>query len=340
MRVDYENNFAELMRNREHMAALSAQCDHLRGLVFCNLPNSGIDDHESCAANADDLATYKELEQCIEHLQSQMQRKADQVYALYDRNVTLQSALAEANDQNEVLRQEKHLLRACEESASKCQHAIAAQDIPRYIKQMTDNHEFEVQKLTFKVNELEKQDSEHIGNIMQEELQVAELRSKNDMLVKTIGDATVINEELIAQLRERAFGSHREAAEAYYSNKLDAKQTMIDEACKQIGELKYINNELELQIDINEWTVRHWQQKHRGIDIQNTRNAGIVKAMEKRYAADLAVRPLDIDLRNYNEDFSDDDVQLLAQVDERMYRLVGMEVTKAGAVGQYDDSMF
>lgn len=327
------------MNNREQMAAVHFQNNHLRGLLFCN-PEIKVDlTLISGAAEEESLAGHKELQQCIEYLQTRVQHEADRNTSLFDINLSLQTALTNAQKDNEVLLQEQYLLKNCQDADTRCQHAIAALDFPRYVKLMQDNHDAEIAALRNELAELREAEISHTGTIMQERAEIAEVEAKLKSLVERLDLLSFRNSELTSQLNQQAFGSDKDAAEALFEYKLNEKQQLLDQARQQINELKYFNYELELQAENNEVTVNHWIQKHRGLDIQNTRNTGIVKALEKRFAPELAFRPLEIDLRNYNEDFSDVDVQLLAQVDPQRYSLIGMDITKPGTVGKYDDIM-
>lgn len=88
----------------------------------------------------------------------------------------------------------------------------------------------------------------------------------------------------------------------------------------------------------NTCTIYTQRSENRGLRIVGARNKEIVHAMEQRFGAELRARPMLVDLRPHRAHFTKDEMEDLAEVDEKLYELVGMEASRPGRE-RYDDIM-
>ena len=147
------------------------------------------------------------------------------------------------------------------------------------------------------------------------------------------------NEEFATQLNARAFGLDQEVAEYRVDMKLAAKDEIIDSLRVESSQIADRLDKTEMEKSFVDGSSRGLALEVRGLKIYVARYRGIVAAMENRFRAELAAASLFVDLRNHNLELDEKDLEMLRDLDRKLYELVDMQISKPKH-WRYNDIMF
>ncbi|KAK5102876.1 hypothetical protein LTS08_003678 [Lithohypha guttulata] len=269
-------------------------------------------------ANADprDIARFQESERCIQYLQQQVEREVAGKNALHNQSDDLRKALASKGGR----------MRCYNERKSTLSHNLE------------DQHKAEVEKLQHELSEAQESDFNHSGLFMQEQLRADKLEKDNKILKAVNTRDLKLQKELLEQVHRRAYGDDKAIVEGLHRQELNERDKLLETYYREIGELQTTISNLQMDAANNTCTIYTQRSENRGLRIVGARNKEIVHAMEQRFGAELRAKPMLVDLRPHRAHFTKDEMENLAEVDERLYELVGMEASRSGR-GRYDDVM-
>ena len=154
-------------------------------------------------------------------------------------------------------------------------------------------------------------------------------------LTQRVDVLTTTTDQLALQIRYEAYGTHAALAERQVQERLDYMQRQVEGARITINSQAACIFKLSEDIGYSNGMVYKLEDTLVGFRINNARLLAQVDAYEQRFFKDLLREPLVIELKEYEEDFTEEKLGILRCINERMYRIAGMEVTK----GKFADFM-